>query len=41
MTMIVVSHEMRFVRFLNPKSERTKQFLKVANLWTSSDDYVI
>ncbi len=64
MTMIVVSHEMRFVRsvatrvafldggkiieegtpdeiFLNPKNERTKQFLKVANLWTSADDYVI
>jgi ABC-type polar amino acid transport system ATPase subunit len=64
MTMIVVSHEMRFVKsiatkvafldggniieqgtpdevFLNPKSERTRQFLKVANLWTSADDYVI
>lgn len=64
MTMIVVSHEMRFVRsvatkvafldggkiieegtpdeiFLNPKNDRTKQFLKVANLWTSADDYVI
>ena len=64
MTMIVVSHEMRFVRsvatkvafldggkiieegtpdeiFLNPKNERTNQFLKVAHLWTSADDYVI
>lgn len=61
MTMIVVSHEMRFVQrvstrvvlldegniledgtpeslFLHPQHERTKQFLRQANLWT---DYEI